>query len=138
MSNPTNNSDPYGNSAEKDFKTPKEALKKWANDYFKTSINMNKELCALLYSYFKNHTYYYGYTEYAIGQQTSCNPVNQCKYYSRPKNTCVVGTIHTHPHTTIGGHSYADFQYSQTYRLNSYVVCKKGVYSYVYIYKKSW
>ncbi len=60
MNNPTNNSDPYGYSAKKDFKTPKEALKKWANDHFKKSKNMNKEICALLYSYIKNHTYYYG------------------------------------------------------------------------------
>ncbi len=47
---------------------------------------MNKEICALLYSYIKNHTYYYGYTEYAIGKKTECDPVKQCKYYSRPQN----------------------------------------------------
>ena len=135
MNNPTNNSDPYGYSAKKDFKTPKEALKKWANDHFKKSKNMNKEICALLYSYIKNHTYYYGYTEYAIGKKTECDPVKQCKYYSRPQNTRVVGTIHTHPNATVGGFSKSDYEYNKIQRLNGYVVCKQGVYAHLYTSK---
>lgn len=135
MNNSINNSDAFGTSSKKKFSTPKEALKKWANDNFKTSKNMQKELCALLYSYFENNRLYYGYTGYAIGQKKSCDPVNQCKYYSRPQKSNVVGTIHTHPNATVGGFSDADFKYNKYYRLNGYVVCKKGVYSHIYTRK---
>ena len=132
---PINNNDAFGTSSKRRFKTPKEALKKWANDNFKKSRNMQKELCALLYSYYEKNRLYYGYTGYAIGKKKSCDPVNQCKYYSRPKGSKVVGTIHTHPNAIVGGFSDDDFQYNKHYRLNGYVVCKKGVYSHIYTRK---
>ncbi len=135
MNNPINNIDVFGTSSKKRFDTPKSALKKWANDYFKTSLKMQRELCALLYSYLENNRLYYEYTDYAIGQKKSCDPVNQCKYYSRPQESSLVGTIHTHPNATVGGFSDADFAYDKHYRLNGYVVCKKGVYAHIYTNK---
>ena len=93
------------------FKTSRDAVRDFANNYYNVSLFLRMEISSLLFAITKNRRTYYAYTPYIIGNPHSCQPLDGRKWI--PKGGWRVGGLHTHPNSNF--FSNADKKWAKKY-----------------------